>query len=346
MNPPKISILIPTYNYARFLPEAIESVLAQEFRDFEVLIVDDCSSDNTPEAVMPFCQRDDRIRFSVNAKNLGMVNNWNHCLNQARGDYIKVLFGDDRLCHPQALGKLMAMLEQNPSATLAASARVIFDNDSRPIDLYRDLPDGLHDGREVITACLMRNGKNIVGEPSVVMFRKSDAKRGFDPQYHQLVDVEMWFHLLEKGGLVYTGEPLCAFRSHPLQQTERNTAAGIAWKEHARFIAGHALDPKFPREVVFPILFHLRRWQHRIPAADRPEMLEWQRRLTDRWGPGWQWHYWLYCLRYRMTKPFHNLAHSIQKRRFRRQFKSILAGSSKPGSSARSGSSSAGAKPA
>ena len=47
MNPPRISVLIPTYNYARFLPEAIESVLAQDFRDFELLIVDDCSSDNT-----------------------------------------------------------------------------------------------------------------------------------------------------------------------------------------------------------------------------------------------------------------------------------------------------------
>ena len=83
MNRPKISVLIPTYNYARFLPEAIESVLTQECRDFELLIVDDCSADNTAAIVLPFCARDERVRFSVNSANLGMVNNWNHCLQEA-----------------------------------------------------------------------------------------------------------------------------------------------------------------------------------------------------------------------------------------------------------------------
>ncbi len=123
MNGPKISVLIPTFNYARFLPRAIESVLAQEFRDFELLIVDDCSTDDTAKVVQPLRARDARVRFAVNSSNLGMVNNWNHCLEQARGEYIKPLFGDDKLCHPQALGKMVGLLESHPSATLAATAR-------------------------------------------------------------------------------------------------------------------------------------------------------------------------------------------------------------------------------
>ena len=77
MNGPKISVLIPTYNYARFLPEAIDSVLAQDFQDFELLVVDDCSSDDTAAVVASFRQRDARVQFSVNSTNLGMVNNWN-----------------------------------------------------------------------------------------------------------------------------------------------------------------------------------------------------------------------------------------------------------------------------
>jgi glycosyltransferase involved in cell wall biosynthesis len=317
---PKISVLIPTYNYARFLPEAIESVLAQDFRDFELLIVDDCSTDDTAGVVQPFCARDARIRFAVNPSNLGMVNNWNHCLAEARGDYIKFLFGDDVLCHPQALGKMAALLERHPSATLAAAARVILDDQSKVVDIYRPLSEGCHDGRKIITVCLMENGKNLVGEPSAVLFRKADAQRGFDPRYRQIVDVEMWFHLLEKGNLVYTREPLCAFRCHPLQQTERNTDSGVAWKEHALFIASHAIQPQFPRQVVFPILFHLRRSRHKSAEADSAEMLEWQRRLAGRWGGGWRWCYWLYCLRYRLAKPFRNMAHSVQKRLFRRHF--------------------------
>jgi hypothetical protein len=322
---PRVSVLIPTYNYARFLPEAIESVLAQDFRDFELLIVDDCSEDDTAGVVRPFCARDARVHFSVNASNLGLGNNWNHCLEQSRGEYIKFLFGDDKLCHPQALGKMIALLERHPSATLAASARVILDEKSKVVDVWRPLPEGCHNGRTIITACLMENGKNLVGEPSAVLFRKSDARRGFDAGYRQMLDVEMWFHLLGKGDLAYTREPLCAFRCHPLQQTVRNTDSGVAWKEHAVFIASHAVQPRFPRKVVFPILFHLRHSRGKSPEATSPEMLEWQRRLAGRWGGGWQWFYWLYCARHRLAKPFRNLAHSAQKRLFRRRFTPGLA---------------------
>jgi hypothetical protein len=123
---------------------------------------------------------------------------------------------------------------------------------------------------------------------------------------------------LEKGDLAYTREPLCAFRCHPLQATERNKGSGIAWKEHALFCSSYAVQSRFPRAVVFPILFHLRRSSGKNPVATSPELLEWQYRLASRWGSGWQWYYWFYCLRYRIAKPFHNLVHSVQKKRFRR----------------------------
>ncbi len=113
MNRPKISVLIPTFNYARFLPEAIESVLSQDFQDFELLIADDCSSDNTAEVVKPYCDRDSRVQLVVHSKNMGMVNNWNYCLERARGEQIKYVFGDDRLYSPHALGRLSAMLDSD-----------------------------------------------------------------------------------------------------------------------------------------------------------------------------------------------------------------------------------------
>jgi len=316
MNPPKVSVLIPTYNYGRYLAEAIESVLEQDFQDFELLIADDCSADNTAEVVRPFCARDARVRFAVHAANLGMVNNWNYCLEQARGEYIKFLFGDDKLMHRQALSKMLALLRQYPSAILAASARTILDEESKAVDIYRDLAEGCHDGRKIITAYLMANGKNLVGEPSAVMFRKAEARRGFDPRYRQITDVEMWIHLLEKGDLAYTREPLCAFRSHPSQQTERNTASGLGRREHAVFFSTYAGQPWLPRKVVFPILLPLRRFRRQNPRATDAEMLACEERLTRRWGQGWRWPYWLYCLRYRVTKPLRNLAHSAQKRFF------------------------------
>ncbi len=316
VNPPQVSVLIPTYNYGRFLPEAIDSVLAQEFQDFELLIIDDCSSDDTARVVRRYCLKDNRIRFSVNPSNLGMVNNWNICLDQARGQYIKFLFGDDKLYHRQALGKLVALLESHPSAKLAASARVIMDGRSRVVDVYRSLADGIHEGRDVITRCFLENGRNIIGEPSTVLFRKSDARRGFDPKYRHIVDIEMWFHLLERGDLAFTREPLCAFRCHPGQETEHNVSSGIGPREWVLFFTDFAARSRLPRKAAFPLLFHLRRWRRREHGAISSELLDCERRLMDFLGTGWRRSYGSYCVRYRTAKPFRNLVHSIEKRIF------------------------------
>jgi glycosyltransferase involved in cell wall biosynthesis len=323
LNTPTLSVLIPTYNYARFLPEAIESVLEQDYADFELLIVDDGSSDNTAEVARRYCLRDPRVQFSAHPANIGMVNNWNYCLERARGDYIKFLFGDDKLCHPQALSKLAALLRNNPAATLAASARVVLNERSEAVDIWRTLADGFHDGRKIITAYLMENGRNLVGEPSAVMFRKKDAGRGFNPRFCQVVDMEMWFHLLEKGGLAYTGEPLCAFRCHPGQQSERHAASGVGPREHCFFYA-YAAQPWVPRKAIFPLLFHLHRHLRRQrrrqgAAACAPELLEHERRLIERGGKRWRWFCRLYYIRYRLTKPLRNLGRFLQRQWFRRR---------------------------
>jgi hypothetical protein len=76
-------------------------------------------------------------------------------------------------------------------------------------------------GTDVINQCMTGNG-NLIGEPSVVLFRKSQATRGFNTNYKQIVDLEMWFHLLEQGTFAYINEPLCSFRIHGLQQTAKN----------------------------------------------------------------------------------------------------------------------------
>jgi glycosyltransferase involved in cell wall biosynthesis len=322
LNRPKISVLIPTFNYARFLPEAIESVLSQDFQDFELLIVDDCSGDNTAEVVKPYCSRDPRVQLIVHSSNMGMVNNWNYCLERARGEYIKFVFGDDRLYSPNALSRMSAMLESHSSATLAASARVIIDERSNVVNLWRPLAEGCHDGRKIIKACLMKNGENLVGEPSAVLFRKADARRGFDPAYRQIVDVEMWFHLLEKGNLVYTREPLCAFRCHALQQTEINTSSGVGRREHAVFFSNYASQPWVPRKVILPLLWHLRRKRRGNPGATTSELLDCEQRLINCFGKGLRWSYLFYYVRYRVTIPFLNLHHSVQKRLSRRRNKS------------------------
>ncbi|HXX58170.1 MAG TPA: glycosyltransferase family 2 protein [Thermodesulfovibrionales bacterium] len=228
MNSPRVSVCIPTYNYAGFLPEAIDSVQKQTFTDYEILIIDDCSRDNTKELLVRYAKNDKRIRFKINSANIGMVNNWNSCLTEAKGEYIKFVFGDDLLSSPEALQKMVTHLDLDPDVTLVGSARYVIDGESRIIKVLSHFKDDtLLPGRALINRCLSVR-KNLIGEPTAVMFRKRDAERGFNPRYKQLADLEMWFHLLEKGKFAYLKEPLCSFRRHVGQETAKNSVSLLA----------------------------------------------------------------------------------------------------------------------
>ncbi|HAM52020.1 MAG TPA: glycosyl transferase family 2 [Nitrospiraceae bacterium] len=231
MNKPKVSVCVPTYNYASFLPEAIDSVLKQTFYDFEILIVDDCSCDKTQDLLKEYARRDKRIRFKINSVNIGMVNNWNLCLTEARGEYIKLVFADDLLSSHEALEKMVSLLDGDPDIALVGSARNLIDEQSRVIKVLAHFKGSVVlPGTTVINRCLSEQ-KNLVGEPSVVMFRKRDAERGFMSQYEQIVDLEMWFYLLEKGKFAFIDEPLSSFRIHSAQQTQKNTKSFTALED-------------------------------------------------------------------------------------------------------------------
>jgi hypothetical protein len=136
------------------------------------------------------------------------------------------------------------------------------------------------------------------------------------------VDVEMWFHLLEKGDLVYTREPLCAFRCHSDQQTEMNTASGVGNREHAVFFSNYASQPWLPRKVVLPLLCYLRRKRRANPGETTSEWPDCEQRLIKRFGKGLAWHYFIYYVWYKVTKPFLNLYYSLQKRISRWRYRS------------------------
>lgn len=241
--PPKVSVCIPTYNYARFLPEAIESILNQSFTDFELLIIDDCSKDDTVAVVQKYVARDARVRFSVNSPNVGMVNNWNLCVQQARGEFIKFVFGDDLLTTPDALQKMLAPMLADPSVSLVACARNLIDSDSKVIRTRSSFGrTTIVSGNVVIRRCMLEQ-KNLIGEPTVVLFRKAHAARGFNKNYRQIVDLEMWYHLMEQGRLAYLNEPLCAFRCHPDQQTEHNSRSNATLDDTALLLEEYLPKP-------------------------------------------------------------------------------------------------------
>ncbi|OLY94157.1 glycosyltransferase family 2 protein [Cnuella takakiae] len=214
---PKVSVLIPTYNYARFLDEAIQSVLAQTYTDFELLIMDNCSTDNTEAVVRPYLQ-DPRVTYYKNEKNLGLVGNWNKCLDHARGEYIKFLCADDKF-HPHLLEKFVAVMEAYPSVMLVTSYNTYFGDRNR--ERVRPFT-GLVNGQEARKHMISEGGKNWIGEPSAVMFRSSGLAVGhFNPKLVALIDKEYWLRLLTMGDCYVIPESLSYFRWHDSAQTAK-----------------------------------------------------------------------------------------------------------------------------
>jgi hypothetical protein len=302
MTTPRVSVLIPTYRYARYLAEAADSILAQDFGDFELIISDDCSNDGTREIMEAYAGRDPRIRIHIHAANIGMVQNWNWCLAQARGKFVKYVFGDDRLACTDALGQMVAMLEANPGAALAACARDLIDEQSKTVGRMDTFASpGLHGAAETMFRCLADG--NIIGEPTAVIFRRTAAARGFSEEYGQLVDLEMWLHLLESGALVYTAEPRCSFRRHPLQQTESNRKKLTDKNEYLRLMLDYGRSPLLAgydvRKIEFRRLYESRRFLHdEAVATVRPRLMQRHGRLS-------------YCARWllrKMANPFSALA--------------------------------------
>lgn len=213
-SPPSLSVCIPAYRGSTHLAAAIDSVLMQDFTDYELIIIDDNSPDHTAEIVSSY--QDNRIRYIRNSINLGPEGNWNKCLLESKGKYFKLLPQDDILA-PDCLRLQVAVLESdvNESITLVFCARHIIDSKQRIITTrgYRHCKEGIVFSRDLVKSCI-HYGTNLIGEPGAVMFRKSLAKKTgfFDGSIPYIIDLDYWFRLLHHGDAYYISKPLVAFR--------------------------------------------------------------------------------------------------------------------------------------
>jgi glycosyltransferase involved in cell wall biosynthesis len=253
MGVPKISVLIPSFRQARFLPEALDSVLRQDFNDLEVIASDDASPDHTYSVLQDYAARDPRIRIFHQPSNLGMVANWNFCLRQARGEAVKLMGGDDRLDRADCLSRQWQSL-QTPRVALAACARSIINESSIKVETLVNLRSGVFSQDKIIPK-ILEHQDNLIGEPVCCLFRRSDAVRGFSDSIKQNTDIEMWLHLLQRGGLAYDSEPLVEFRHHLNQASQQNWISGLALEEHCLLMLRHALDDQVPSATKFHVLF-------------------------------------------------------------------------------------------
>ncbi|MCX6712114.1 MAG: glycosyltransferase family 2 protein [Candidatus Vogelbacteria bacterium] len=133
---PKISINIATYNRGQYIAEAVNSVLAQTFSDWELLIVDDASTDNTEMVIAPYL-KDQRIKYFKNEKNINVCRTRNIALEKSVGKYIAVLDSDDFWPDTQKLEKQVAFLEANQDYGVVGTAVIVVNKTGKEIKRFQ-----------------------------------------------------------------------------------------------------------------------------------------------------------------------------------------------------------------
>lgn len=209
---PTVSVCIPAYRAERHIGETIRSVLASTFEDFEVVVTDDASPDDTVEVVNGFS--DARVRLERNPANLGIAGNWDRSVSLARGRYVKVLCDDD-LIYPDCLSRQVAGLDDHPEVALVSGQRDIISEDGQILIPERGLGrlEGLVDGQRAVRATV-RSGTNLFGEPLCVMMRREQMAvcGGFSGGRPYMIDLDYWCRMLKLGPLWAQRGTVGAFR--------------------------------------------------------------------------------------------------------------------------------------
>lgn len=194
---PLVTIVTPAYNEEKYLSQCVESVLAQTHSNWDYLILDNCSTDQTRAVAEKYASRDARIRVVSNSSLLPAVANFNHALRQIspRSKYCKIIFADDWM-FPECLERMVGRMEENPSVGIVAAYGLQNDH-----VLWQGVPyqNSTVPGREICRQRLL-GGPYVFGSPSSVLFR-SDLVRSRDHFYNEAnshgADSEACFELLE-----------------------------------------------------------------------------------------------------------------------------------------------------
>lgn len=266
---PTVSVIIPNYNHSRYLPERLDSVLNQTYRQLEVILMDDCSTDESRPILEEYARRDSRIRLVFNEQNSGSTfRQWNKGLALATGEYVWIAESDDA-AELTLVAQLLAQLETHPEAGLAYCQSCYIDADSKRAGVAFQFEDGLgstdycRPGPELVRQYMPIT--NIVPNASAVLLRRSTALAiGPAPEDMRLAgDWLYWIRLMLQTHVCYLAAPLNYFRSHGQNVRSSTLAEGRNLVEMARvlgYVRAHVeLTPAVYRQALQMLV---ERWFH------------------------------------------------------------------------------------
>ena len=239
---PKVSVIIPNYNHARYLPQRIESVLNQTFQDIEVILMDDCSPDDSRSIIAAYAASDARIRVVLNEQNSGSTfKQWNKGIALAKGQYVWLAESDD-YAHLELLSELVVCLDAYPKAGLAYCDSISVDEAGKPLQEWKhvfcqSLQTDLWEqefalpGLDFIRRFMVRF--NAIPNASAVLLRRAVLQQvGPANENTRLAgDWLYWVTVLAQSDIAYVPHPYNFFRTHTNNVRSQTATNGILLEE-------------------------------------------------------------------------------------------------------------------
>ncbi len=240
---PTISACLLTYKRAAVLPRTIGDLLDQTFQDFELVVNDDCSPDDTEQVCRQFEHRDPRVRYFRNDQNLRYAGNQNAAVSRARGKYVAFIHDGDRYS-PQLLERWVEALESCPDASLVFNAVNVLDRENQVVRGYDHGYAPCTPGLDFYDHMLTSIHSPIFG---IVMARREAliAAGPFDESIPVLADIDMWFRLLQQGAVAYVAERL--YSIYPREADHPNARVNWGIRAELAKIYRTACDRRHPR---------------------------------------------------------------------------------------------------